>query len=267
VLKIDSKVKFSEEDSVENGNHQFAKPGSKRTMAYTEIRSRNLRQREKVDYSLPPLRSQSEENRPKKLKIQPTISTSNAFETLQVHDAMDIEPASSSQQFRPPLRQSPPQGAATSKPKPIIVWSSSHEAVKLLTSSLKLNLPADKLKAPGAYQLSPASLEDKKKIIEKLQASQQPYHTYTEPADRQTEFLMLNFELMEAEQVLKLLKESNIPAKRVFVVRKHTSVPIYKVCFDKNSMTLNSESHGRKLTREQSGQLNASVAKRGDIQL
>lgn len=162
------------------------------------------------------------------------VSTSNSFDLLTDASTEIIIPSGSKAKttnFRADTE------VKQRKTKPVIMLNTSHEQVKRLTSGLGINCVAQKMRTKGGFQLLPKNKKDKEAIIKKLQDSGQPFHTYTEPEDRQNEFVMLNFERQEPELVLKALQNEKIPATRVSFLRDHSEYPIYKVSFAKNTIS------------------------------
>lgn len=179
-------------------------------------------------------------NQPEPKKMMTVIPTSNSFELL-TDDISDVNTMSGTKPKTSRARTV--TEILQRKAKPVILLNTSHEQIKRLTNGLGIKCVAQKMRAQGGFQLLPTNKIDKENLIKKLKEIGQSYHTYTEPEDRQHEFVMLNYERQEPEAVLKALQDEKIPATRVSFLRDHKFNPVYKVSFAKNTISYHELTH------------------------
>ena len=173
------------------------------------------------------------------------VSTQNGYEILQdfnmhTEENTATKDSSSNASFRPPLKKAT-EKKTDNKPKPIVLWHSSHLIIKKLMADLTItDCPIVKLRAKDAFQLLPKSKEDKTKIRNKLAELNSSYHTYTEPEDRHTVFILKNFNPIETGELVKLLNDANIPAIHASLTsKKKPNNPEYRISFEKGSIDIN----------------------------
>jgi hypothetical protein len=87
------------------------------------------------------------------------------------------------------------------KMKPIIVLSTTHNTMMNLGKTIGVKISTRKMKAANSYMVLTSNTKDKTKFIEALKNRQLQFHTYSEPQERQSEFILKNFEMMSTEEV------------------------------------------------------------------
>lgn len=185
------------------------------------------------------IKKKSFNKKPSIKPIEPT-TTSNQFETLS-NDEMEIgEVSDSNKEYRPSLAKGSKEPANV-RVKPIFLWNTSHDDVKKLKADLTLNSKSnfERLRAKDAFQFFASSKAEKKLVRDHLDSQKIQYHTYTEPEDRHTVYVLKKFVLMETEKLVKALNEANIPAKQATLISKNVNSPVYRVSFTKNEVDIN----------------------------
>jgi hypothetical protein len=175
-----------------------------------------------------------------KMITQSMTSTSNYFAPLANNADLTI-PASTA-----PIKAKTKivSHEEESKAKPVIVLNTTHETLVNLAKTIGIKISTRKMIAAKSYMVFTAKPEDKTTLTEALKSRVIEYHTYSEPQERQTEFLLKNFEKMTNEEVKKKLTEAGVDVTKVITINKSESFPLYKVCFGKGTTTLD------KLTKE-----------------
>jgi hypothetical protein len=102
-----------------------------------------------------------------------------------------------------------------------------------------------KVRGSSSTQVLCHSVDDKKKLIAKLQSEQIGYHTFTDPVDKPNYFLLKGFYHATCEETLATLKASAVPAIKVTDFIRKDSYILYLVHFDK-SVNVNVLNHSHK---------------------
>lgn len=122
--------------------------------------------------------------------------------------------------------------------KPIFV-SASFEVVKNLCIPLKLKAkPTFKVKGSKATQITCENLLDKKVIMDALKIKQIHYHTFSEPSEKPSNFVLKGFFNTESETLLEALNLSDVPASKVKKIFNNEHHPMYLVSFP-SSLNMN----------------------------
>lgn len=173
---------------------------------------------------------------------KPEIPTSNVFEILSDPEDIEIdensanEPVTQQKFAQRPMKSKESSGV----PKPIIVVSTTFNALTNAVSSLSLSKQPTFTKRNGKdFTVQAATVDDKKKIVQKLNSINLQHFSYTENSDRHLMFALLGHHETSADEILKELIAANIPAVKVSRANKSDENPIFIVSFAKASMTLN----------------------------
>jgi hypothetical protein len=176
----------------------------------------------------------------KKEMLAQATSTQNSFEILS-----DSEPeiADYSMDEDEPSKDPPlPKKArlqSDKPPKPIIVTNTTFSAVTAVINLLSLDkMPTFKKRRGKDFSIQAASVQDKKKILEKLNSQNHQLFTYTEVADRHQIFSLFGHHETSTDVLLQDLTTAGIPAVKVLRANKSVDDPIFLVTFQKNSTSL-----------------------------
>lgn len=125
--------------------------------------------------------------------------------------------------------------------KPIIIANTSYPAIQGLLTSLTLSTrPSIQKKRHGPdYTVIAHSIDDKKKIMEKLTSTNQQHFTFTEKEDRHLMFVLNGHFESTPDALLEELKRNKVPAVKVSQINKSKEDPLFLVSFEKNSITFN----------------------------
>lgn len=130
--------------------------------------------------------------------------------------------------------------------KPLFLTANIQVVKNVLQNIQFSSRPLIKVKNSSSTQVLCATSEDKKKVIDKLRSQQIPYHTFTDPADKPSYFLMKGYFDDSCENILATFKSCNVPATKVSYFIRNNDYVIYLVHFDK-SVTLNVLNHSHKI--------------------
>lgn len=140
----------------------------------------------------------------------------------------------------------------TSSKTPKSIFVSSHVGVirnTLQSLTLKVT-PEFKFQGSKATQIKCANQEDKKKVIEELKKKQFQFHSHSEPDEKPKVFVLKGFykvssnnpstanvsssqnSTSNSDEMLKILVENGIPAKKVSMLCDSEEFPSYLVHFD-----------------------------------
>lgn len=123
--------------------------------------------------------------------------------------------------------------------KPIFV-NNSFQVVNNFINGLTLTkLPLLKILSNRKIQVTCFSAADKAKVIEELNVKLLPFHTFTEPADKNVIFLLKGHNHVTPEKLLAKLIEESVPATKVTFFKDNEDNPIYIVHFKKEQSTIN----------------------------
>ena len=193
--------------------------------------------------------------KPKKAKvnINPVANNPQVFVTAPT--TQQSLPATS--QSRPATSQSSP-GTSQSVPttpnqnpvagktiKPVFVQSGFQVIRNVIQSVQFSSKPLLKVRGSNSTQVLCCSVDDKKKLIAKLQSEQIGYHTFTDQADKPTYFLLKGFYQAPCVEVLSMLQAAAVPAKKVTDFIRNDNFVIYLAPFDK-SININLLNHSHK---------------------
>ena len=129
--------------------------------------------------------------------------------------------------------------------KPVFVKSGFQIIRNIIQSVQFASKPLLKVRGSDSTQVLCSSVDDKKKLIAKLQSQQIGYHTFTDQVDKPTYFLLKGFYHAACSEVLTLLQDSSVPATKVTDFIRNDNYVIYLAHFDK-SVNLNLLNHSHK---------------------
>lgn len=130
--------------------------------------------------------------------------------------------------------------------KPVFVNSNIQVIRNVLQSAQFAAKPLLKVRGSNSTQVLCSSVSDKKKLVAKLQSEQIGFHTFTDPADKPTYFLLKGFYHESCLEVLTLLQAAAIPANKVTDFIRNDNYVIYLVHFDKTvNLNLLNQSHNQ----------------------
>lgn len=195
-----------------------------------------------------PKKLRKEHVRPKKDLVR-----SSSLSDLQLHNRYELlsdsevameedEPIiTSNKEFRPRIKQTAP---TASKPKPVVV-DTSFLALRNVINKLDLSSkPTFKiLNAEKKTRVMCQSIDDKKKLIEKLKEQKFVHHTYTENSEKPLLLVLKGMYHATLDEVIAELKMSGIPATKVTWIYENKEHPIYRVHFVKGSTTVKALTH------------------------
>lgn len=226
----------SESDTESNVSMQ------KRTRPPRNVKGKKFKQDEVTDpdgFKKPNLRKTAKSSSSPK---QSTIPTSNLFDPLS--DA-DSESSKASRKRKTPYVKSPGDPKPT---KPIRIPSTSMGEIRAVLAALRLSkAPRIKKDAGNAFQIIPYSTEDKKKILEQLNAKSIGNFSHCEPDDRRQTFVLKKFHSVAPQELQKILNEQEIPSISVAQIGRSESDPTYLVSFEKNSISFDELFHQHKI--------------------
>jgi hypothetical protein len=130
--------------------------------------------------------------------------------------------------------------------KPLFLTANIQVVKNVLQNIQFSSRPLIKVRNSNSTQVLCATSEDKKNVIDKLRSQHIAYHTFTDPADKPSYFLMKGFFDDSCENILATLKSCNVPATKVSYFIRNNDYVIYLVHFDK-SVTLNVLNHSHKI--------------------
>lgn len=129
--------------------------------------------------------------------------------------------------------------------KPVFVNQNFQVVRNLLQTVTFLSKPLCKVRGSTSTQVLCLNVEDKKKLIDKLQSQQVAFHTFTDAVDKPTYFLMKGFYSASCSDTLAALQLSAVPAIKVTDFIRNDNYVIYLVHFDK-SVNVNILTHSHK---------------------
>lgn len=141
---------------------------------------------------------------------------------------------SSSTPSQTPLNASAQVPANGKLVKPVFVNKGFQVVKNVLQSVPFSSKPLFKVRGSSATQVLCSNVEDKKKLIEKLQSQQIGFHTFTDSVDKPTYFLMKGFYDSSCNDTLAALQSSAVPAIKVTDFIRNDNYVIYLVHFDKS---------------------------------
>lgn len=116
---------------------------------------------------------------------------------------------------------------------PNITFAEIQATLNTLTLSKK---PMIKKAAGKTFHIIPSSVEDKKKILQKLGENSIANFTHSEPNDRHSVFIIKGHHQVTAEELLETLKIEKVPASKVSQIGRASDDPIYLVSFEKGAI-------------------------------
>ena len=129
--------------------------------------------------------------------------------------------------------------------KPIFA-NTNIKVIKNILSSVQFSsIPLCKVRGSNSTQVLCANIDDKKKLINKLQIQQIGFHTFTDPVDKPTYFLLRGFYDASCDETLAALKASDVPALKVTDFIRKDSYVLFLVHFD-NSVNINMLNYSHK---------------------
>lgn len=129
--------------------------------------------------------------------------------------------------------------------KPVFVNANIQTIKNVLQSVQFVSNPLCKVRGSNSTQVLCHSTDDKRKLIVKLQSQQIGFHTFTDPADKPTYFLLKGFYHASCDEILTTLQASSVPATKVTDFIRNDNYVIYLVHFDK-SINVNVLNHSHK---------------------
>jgi hypothetical protein len=129
--------------------------------------------------------------------------------------------------------------------KPVFANVNIQTIKNVLQSIQFVSKPLCKVRGSNSTQILCQSTEDKRKLIAKLQSQQIGFHTFTDPADKPTYFLLKGFYHATCDETLAALQASSVPAIKVTDFIRNDNYVIYLVHFDK-SINVNLLNHSHK---------------------
>lgn len=124
----------------------------------------------------------------------------------------------------------------TQKQKPIIVANASNELIQRMVKDAKFPVTYSKKRDGKTFHIHTTSKVDKTFIMSALNEKNIQFHTFTEPEDRRSIYVLKNHYNLPADQLLSKLKDSQVPAIHVDYLLDNKENPIYKVHFEKKSL-------------------------------
>jgi hypothetical protein len=157
----------------------------------------------------------------------PILKPTKASSSPQV--STPVEPTSSQS-----MQQQSSQASDLGKPvKPIFISANIQVIKNVLHSSQLSCQPLCKVRNSNSTQVSCFSSDDKKMLISKLQSHQIGYHTFTDPSDKPVYYLLKGFYHATSDEMLQILQNSGVPAKRITDFIRNKDYVMYLVHFDK----------------------------------
>lgn len=174
------------------------------------------------------------------------VPTSNSFEALTNTTADDVimsETESVASQLsrtrKQPNRHVDRPPLAKPKTKPIVIPRISFVTIRNSLVNVTLSAKPIFQKGYNEYKLFPANISDKKLIVAKLIELKIEHHTYAEPEDRHSLFVLKKFYPTDPANLLTKLQEANVPAVKVNVLFKNDSSASYLVHFEDSAIKFN----------------------------
>lgn len=143
-----------------------------------------------------------------------------------------------------PSQSSPTQDAVGKGVKPVFA-NTNFQVIRNVLQSVQFTAkPLLKVRGSNSTQIQCSSVSDKKTLIAKLQSEQIGFHTFTNPADKPTYFLLKGFYQTSCMEVLSMLQVAAVPAIKVTNFIRNDDYVIYLVHFDKSvNVNLLNQSH------------------------
>lgn len=138
-----------------------------------------------------------------------------------------------------PIIQSkkPEQPNLKKKTKIITIENTTVEAVKAFLSPILLQEAYQLIKKRDlCIQLQCNSNEDKHKVILKLKEQKLSYYTYSENDTKTQIYVLKKHHFVNPEDLLNTMKNHNIPATKITMLKNDKSDPIYLVHFQKDEI-------------------------------
>lgn len=117
--------------------------------------------------------------------------------------------------------------------KPIFVNNNFNVVNNFINALTLTKLPQLKILYNNKTQVTCFNVADKAKIIEELIVKKLPFHTFTEPTDKDVIFLLKGHNHVTPDELLKKLIDEGIPATKVTFFKDNEDNPIYIVHFKK----------------------------------
>lgn len=129
--------------------------------------------------------------------------------------------------------------------KPVFVKTNIQVMKTVLMAVNFSSRPLLKVRGSNSTQVLCFNVDDKSKLIDKIKSQQIGYHTFTDPVNKPTYFLLKGFYNATSDETLKALQDSAVPAIKVTDFIRNDNYVMYLVHFDK-SMNLNLLNHSHK---------------------
>ena len=129
--------------------------------------------------------------------------------------------------------------------KPVFINQSFQVVKNVLQTVSFTSKPFCKVRGTNSTQVLCLNVDDKRKLIAKLQSQKIGYHTFTDVIDKPTYFLMKGFYNASCSDTLTALNSSAVPATKVTDFIRNDNYVIYLVHFDK-SMNVHLLNHSHK---------------------
>lgn len=141
-------------------------------------------------------------------------------------------PASSSSQAPPNVEHQDPANGKFAKP---VFVNTNFQVVRNVLNTIPFtSKPVCKVRGINSTQVLCLNVEDKKKLVVKLQSQQIGFYTFTDPVNKPNYFLMKGFYDASSSEVLTALQSSSVPAVKVSDFIRNENYVIFLVHFDKS---------------------------------
>lgn len=176
-------------------------------------------------------------NKRTKSKSPPKVGNSNSKKPKNDSSHTPVQKQSSSSastSSQVPLNVTSQDPANGKFVKPVFVKSNFQVVKNVLQSVPFTSKPLCKVRGTNSTQVLCFNVEDKKKLINKLQSQNIGFHTFTDAVDKPNYFLMKGFYDASCNDALTALQSSAVPAVKVTdFIRNHNYV-FFLVHFDKS---------------------------------
>lgn len=140
----------------------------------------------------------------------------------------------------------PPQVPANEKTvKPVFVKTNIQVMKNILQTVSFASRPLLKVRGNNSSQVLCFNVDDKLKLINKIKSEKIGYHTFTDPVNKPTYFILKGFYQASCEETLAALQSSKVPAIKVTDFIRNDSYVMYLVHFEKN-VNINILNHSHK---------------------